>query len=85
MDEVHAGSAQAPALRFVAVFDSDDFTGPPEPPLVASSPRRQILSAPRDGAPRRAGVLVAALDLDQRRDWLAAFPFARARRPDVYG
>jgi N-carbamoylputrescine amidase len=30
-------------------------------------------------------VLVAALDLDQRRDWLELFPFLRTRRPDAYG
>ena len=30
-------------------------------------------------------VLVADLDLDQRRDWLELFPFLRTRRPDAYG
>jgi N-carbamoylputrescine amidase len=30
-------------------------------------------------------VLVADLDLDQRRDWLDLFPFLRTRRPDTYG
>jgi N-carbamoylputrescine amidase len=29
-------------------------------------------------------VLVADLDLDQRRDWLELFPFLRTRRPDAY-
>lgn len=29
--------------------------------------------------------LVAALDLDQRRDWLELFPFLETRRPDTYG
>jgi N-carbamoylputrescine amidase len=29
-------------------------------------------------------VLVADLDLDQRRDWLALFPFLATRRPDTY-
>jgi len=34
----------------------------------------------------RAGdeVLVADLDLDQRRDWLELFPFLATRRPDTY-
>ena len=34
----------------------------------------------------RAGdeVLVADLDLDQRRDWLDLFPFLATRRPDTY-
>lgn len=30
-------------------------------------------------------VLVAELDLDQRRDWLDLFPFLATRRPDTYG
>jgi N-carbamoylputrescine amidase len=30
-------------------------------------------------------VLVADLDLDQRRDWLELFPFLTTRRPDAYG
>jgi N-carbamoylputrescine amidase len=42
---------------------------------------RVLVQAPRD----EPAVLVAALDLDQRRDWLEAFPFFRARRPDAYG
>jgi N-carbamoylputrescine amidase len=29
-------------------------------------------------------VLVADLDLDQRRDWLDLFPFLATRRPDSY-
>jgi N-carbamoylputrescine amidase len=47
-----------------------------------SDPYGRILAqAPRD----RPAVLVAELDLDQRRDWLELFPFLRTRRPDVYG
>jgi N-carbamoylputrescine amidase len=30
-------------------------------------------------------VLVADLDLDERRDWLELFPFLTTRRPDAYG
>ena len=30
-------------------------------------------------------VLIADLDLDQRRDWLELFPFFGTRRPDTYG
>jgi len=41
---------------------------------------RVLVEAPRD----RPAVLVADLDLDQRRDWLALFPFERTRRPDTY-
>jgi N-carbamoylputrescine amidase len=59
-----------------------------EPPLTfygssfISDPYGRILvQAPRD----RPAVLVADLDLDQRRDWLALFPFLRTRRPDAYG
>ncbi|WP_433263423.1 nitrilase-related carbon-nitrogen hydrolase [Actinosynnema sp. CS-041913] len=37
-------------------------------------------------APRHEdAVLVAPLDLDQRRDWLTLFPFLDTRRPDTYG
>lgn len=42
---------------------------------------RTLARAPRD----RSAVLVADLDLDQRRDWLELFPFLETRRPDVYG
>jgi N-carbamoylputrescine amidase len=39
------------------------------------------VQAPRD----EPAVLVADLDLDQRRDWLTLFPFLTTRRPDAYG
>jgi N-carbamoylputrescine amidase len=42
---------------------------------------RVLVQAPRD----EPAVLVADLDLDQRRDWLALFPFLTTRRPDSYG
>ncbi|MDE3129974.1 MAG: hydrolase, partial [Acidobacteriota bacterium] len=42
---------------------------------------RILVQAPRD----RPAVLVADLDLDQRRDWLELFPFLQTRRPDAYG
>ena len=42
---------------------------------------RVLVQAPRD----KPAVLVADLDLDQRRDWLALFPFLSTRRPDAYG
>jgi N-carbamoylputrescine amidase len=41
---------------------------------------RVLVQAPRD----RPAVLVADLDLDQRRDWLELFPFLTTRRPDAY-
>ncbi len=59
-----------------------------EPPLTfygssfVSDPYGRILAqAPRD----EPAVLVADLDLDQRRDWLTLFPFLTTRRPDAYG
>jgi N-carbamoylputrescine amidase len=59
-----------------------------EPPLTfygssfISDPYGRILAqAPRD----EPAVLVADLDLDQRRDWLELFPFLTTRRPDTYG
>ncbi|GAA1011306.1 hydrolase [Nocardiopsis tropica] len=42
---------------------------------------RVLVEAPRDSS----AVLVADLDLDQRRDWLTLFPFLATRRPDTYG
>ncbi len=42
---------------------------------------RVLVQAPRD----RPAVLVADLDLDQRRDWLDLFPFLATRRPETYG
>jgi N-carbamoylputrescine amidase len=41
---------------------------------------RILVQAPRD----QPAVLVADLDLDQRRDWLELFPFLRTRRPEAY-
>jgi N-carbamoylputrescine amidase len=59
-----------------------------EPPLTfygssfISDPYGRVLGqAPRD----RPAVLVADLELDQRRDWLELFPFLTTRRPDAYG
>jgi N-carbamoylputrescine amidase len=58
-----------------------------EPPLtfygssfVSDPYGRVLVQAPRD----EPAVLVADLDLDQRRDWLELFPFLRTRRPDAY-
>lgn len=42
---------------------------------------RILVQAPRDAS----AVLVADLDLDQRRDWLTLFPFLATRRPETYG
>jgi N-carbamoylputrescine amidase len=41
---------------------------------------RKLVQAGRD----EPTVLVADLDLDQRRDWLALFPFLTTRRPETY-
>lgn len=41
---------------------------------------RKLVQAPRD----EPAVLVADLDLDQRRDWLELFPLLSTRRPDAY-
>lgn len=42
---------------------------------------RVLAQAPRD----EEAVVVADVDLDARRDWLALFPLLATRRPDVYG
>jgi N-carbamoylputrescine amidase len=59
-----------------------------EPPLtfygssfISDPYGRLLVQAPRD----EPAVLVADLDLDQRRDWLELFPFLTTRRPDTYG
>ena len=59
-----------------------------EPPLrfygssfISDPYGRVLVQAPRD----RPAVLVADLDLDQRRDWLELFPFLTTRRPSQYG
>jgi N-carbamoylputrescine amidase len=59
-----------------------------EPPLtfygssfISDPYGRVLVQAPRD----KPAVLVADLDLDQRRDWLELFPFLTTRRPDAYG
>ena len=58
-----------------------------EPPLrfygssfISDPYGRMLVQAPRD----RPAVLVADLDLDQRRDWLDLFPFLETRRPSEY-
>lgn len=49
--------------------------------FIADPYGRVLAQAPRDGS----AVLVADLDLDQRRDWLTLFPFLTTRRPETYG
>jgi N-carbamoylputrescine amidase len=58
-----------------------------EPPLrfygssfICDPYGRKLVQAPRE----EAAVLIADLDLDQRRDWLELFPFLTTRRPDAY-
>ncbi|GGN42942.1 N-carbamoylputrescine amidase [Actinoplanes campanulatus] len=48
--------------------------------FIADPYGRILAQAPRG----EEAVLVADLDLDQRRDWLTLFPFLRTRRPDTY-
>jgi len=81
--QVIVGNGVANATFMVAV----NRTGS-EPPLefygssFISDPYGRILAqAPRS----EPAVLVADLDLDQRRDWLELFPFLTTRRPDAYG
>ncbi|MFG1994560.1 nitrilase-related carbon-nitrogen hydrolase [Actinoplanes sp. NPDC048988] len=49
--------------------------------FIADPYGRILAQAPRDSE----AVLVADLDLDQRRDWLTLFPFFTTRRPETYG
>jgi N-carbamoylputrescine amidase len=61
--------------------DHPDFDTEPLWEKVIVGNGRILVQAPRD----EPAVLVADLDLDQRRDWLALFPFLETRRPDTYG
>jgi N-carbamoylputrescine amidase len=79
---VIVGNGIANGVFMVAVNRIGD-----EPPLTfygssfISDPYGRILAqAPRE----EPAVLVADLDLDQRRDWLELFPFLTTRRPDTY-
>jgi N-carbamoylputrescine amidase len=79
---VIVGNGIANGVFMVAVNRIGD-----EPPLTfygssfISDPYGRILvQAPRE----EPAVLVADLDLDQRRDWLELFPFLTTRRPDAY-
>jgi N-carbamoylputrescine amidase len=79
---VIVGNGIANGVFMVAVNRIGD-----EPPLTfygssfISDPYGRVLAqAPRD----EPAVLVADLDLDQRRDWLELFPFLTTRRPDTY-
>jgi N-carbamoylputrescine amidase len=49
--------------------------------FIADPYGRVLVEAPRDAE----AVLVADLDLNQRKDWLTLFPFLTTRRPDTYG
>ncbi len=78
------GTESAPAPRLgVEVGNGDDattitFYGSS---FISDPYGRILVQAPRD----EPAVIVADLDLDQRRDWLDLFPFLTTRRPDTYG
>lgn len=81
-ERVITGNAIANGVFMIAV----NRTGS-EPPLrfygssfICDPYGRKLVQAPRD----EPAVLVADLDLDQRRDWLELFPFLSTRRPDAY-
>jgi N-carbamoylputrescine amidase len=81
-ERVIVGNGIANGVFMVAINRTGE-----EPPLrfygssFISDPYGRILvRAPRE----EPAVLVADLDLDQRRDWLELFPFLTTRRPDAY-
>ena len=81
-EQVIIGNAIANGLFMVAVNRIGI-----EPPLrfygcsfICDPYGRKLVQAPRD----EPAVLVADLDLDERRDWLELFPFLDTRRPDAY-
>jgi N-carbamoylputrescine amidase len=82
-EQVILGNGIANGLFMVAVNRFGE-----EPPLrfygssfISDPYGRKLVQAPRD----EAALLLADLDLDQRRDWLELFPLLTTRRPDVYG
>jgi N-carbamoylputrescine amidase len=88
--QVMVGHAIANGLFVIAVNRIGTEPGPdPEHPglsfygssFIADPYGRVLVEAPRD----EPAVLVADLDLDQRRDWLDLFPFLDTRRPELYG
>jgi N-carbamoylputrescine amidase len=81
-ERVIIGNAIANGVFMVAINRIGE-----EPPLrfygssfICDPYGRKLVQAPRG----EAAVLVAELDLDQRRDWLELFPFLSSRRPAVY-
>jgi N-carbamoylputrescine amidase len=81
-EQVMIGNAIANGVFIVAVNRIGE-----EPPLrfygssfICDPYGRKLAQAPRD----EPAVLLADLDLDQRRDWLELFPFLATRRPDAY-
>ena len=81
-EQVIRGNGIANGTFMVAINRIGD-----EPPLrfygssfISDPYGRVLVQAPRD----EPAVLVADLDLDARRDWLALFPFLGTRRPDTY-
>jgi N-carbamoylputrescine amidase len=81
-ERVIVGNAIANGVFMVAVNRFGE-----EPPVrfygssfICDPYGRKLVEAPRD----EAAVLIADLDLDQRRDWLELFPFLTTRRPDAY-
>jgi len=82
-ERVITGNAIANALHMIVV-NRVGTEGPLEfygSSFVCDPYGRVLARAPRD----EPCVLVADLDLDARRDWLALFPFLTTRRPDTYG
>ncbi len=65
------------AVNRIGVEDPITFYGSS---FISDPYGRILVQAPRE----HAAVLVADLDLDQRRDWLELFPFLSTRRPDAY-
>jgi N-carbamoylputrescine amidase len=81
-EQVIVGNGIANGVFMVAVNRIGE-----EPPLtfygssfISDPYGRRLVAAPRDAA----AVIVADLDLDQRRDWLELFPLISTRRPDTY-
>ncbi len=81
-EKVMVGSAIANGVFMVAVnrFGEEGTLRFYGSSFICDPYGRKLVQAPRE----EPALLVADLDLDQRRDWLELFPLLDTRRPDAY-
>ena len=65
------------AVNRIGIEDGVTFYGSS---FISDPYGRVLVQAGRD----ESAVIIAELDLDQKRDWLDLFPFFQTRRPEMY-